>query len=366
MRKVKIVSLILCVAFIALAFSCGSTGGGGGGGSSGGGWEWRTDTDKGNGGTSTITMSDETLEGLPGHVFKGTITKKYEYGFVNVQLYPDDAMMGRLKQAKAISFRVIGNGETMAVKITTSDVKDYAYFEYQFETVAGQPKTVIVPIEYLMQPSWGKMIATSVNLDKAQFIEYQYQGPAAPYEFKLWDFRVHTDKVPTEKDVAPKASVAIKAAPAQAQPIGGELTNVVWNVVDNFEYANGYMIYFADPRLFNGNKITKGDTFTFKFTCTASRDLEAPMRFYLVDHTSAAQYHTELCPQVIPAGSQLKAGVPFSGEITFVTNKSATSNKVDANLMGMETEGKGSKGAKGSGVQKAFTITFSKFEFSKN
>jgi len=362
MKKTQIAALIFCAAFLALVFSCASSAPSGGGGS----WDWKVNGDKDNGGTSTITMSEETLEGVPGHAFKGTITKKYEYGFVNVKLYPDDAMMAKLKQAKALSFRVLGNGEPLAVKITTSDVKDYAYFEYQFETVAGQPQTVIVPIEYLMQPSWGRVVGTSVNLANAQFVEYQYQGPAAPYEFKIWDFRVHTAGIPTEKQVAPKASVAMKAAPPPPQPVGGSFTNVVWNIEDNFQYANGYNVYYADPRLFNGNKISKGDTYTFKFTCTASRDMEAEMRIYLVDHTAAANYHTELCPQVIVPGSKLKAGVPFSAEIKFEVNKNATSAKIDANLIGMETEGKGNKGAKGSGVMKPFTITFSQFVFSKN
>jgi len=223
-----------------------------------------------------------------------------------------------------------------------------------------------------MQPSWGKTIGTSVNTQLAQFIEFQTtrNGSPGPFAFKLWDFKLYTGGEPVLSSAEKKANdKAVKdAAAAEAKmvkPVGGTLTDVVWNVLDNFEYADGYMVYFADPRLFNGNKISKGETYTLKFTCTASRDLEAEMRIYLVDHTPSAQYHTELCPQVIVPGSQLKAGVPFSAEITLTTTKNATSAKVDANLMGMETKGAGSKGSKGSGKLKAFTITFSEFVFTK-
>jgi hypothetical protein len=379
MKKAQIVALIFCAALLALVFSCASSGGASGGGKfatidpSTVKWEWKVNGDEDNGGTSKITMTPETLEGMPGYAFKGNITNKYEYGFVNVKLYPDDATLEKLKTITGFSFKVIGDGDDLAVKITTSDVKDYAYFEYRFPTVKDYPQTIVVPIEHLMQPAWGKAIGNGViNLNNAQFIEYQTtrNGSPGPFEFKLWDFKLHTGGVPALTSAQKKANdQAVKdAAAAEAKivrPVGGSLTNVVWNVEDNFQYAKGYIVYFTDPRLFNGNRIAKGDTYTLKFTCTASRDLEAPMRIYLVDHTAAAQYHTELCPQVIVPGSQLKAGVPFSAEITFTTTKGATSNKVEANLMGMETEGEGSKGAKGSGKQKAFTVTFSEFVFTK-
>jgi len=373
MRKSQMTSLILCGALMALVgsfawakttvFDSKTLK-----------WTWTVNGDEDNGGSSTITMKEEAVsKGVTGYSFAGAITNKYEYGFVNVKLTPDDATLEKLKTCTGFSFKIIGDGDDYAVKITTSDVKDYAYYEYRFPTVKGQPITVVVPVGFLMQPSWGKAIGAAVNTQLAQFVEFQTtrNGSPGPFEFKLYDFKLYTGGVPelsaAEKKANEKAAKDAAAAEAKvAKPVGGTLTDVVWNVVDNFEYANGYMVYFADPRLMNGNKISKGETYTLKFTCTASRDMEAPMRIYLVDHTGAAAYHTELCPQVIVPGSQLKAGVPFSAEITFTTTKGSTSAKLDANLMGMETEGAGSKGAKGSGKLKAFTITFSEFVFTKN
>jgi hypothetical protein len=191
-----------------------------------------------------------------------------------------------------------------------------------------------------------------------------YNGDEGPYNFKVWDIRVHSS-VPTESQIAPKASVAMKAAAPTAGPVGGSFTDIVWNVVDNFEYADGYMIYFADPRIFNGNKIAKGDSYTLKFTATASRDLESEMRIYLVDHL-ASNGHTRLSVEAPLPGSKLKAGVPWSGEVTFNATASATGARPMANAICMETSGAGSKGIKGSGKMKPFTITFSQFEFKKN
>jgi len=336
-------------------------------------WTWAVNGDEDNGGTSTITMKEETIsKGVTGYSFAGAITNKYEYGFVNVKLIPDDATMNILKKCTGFSFKIQGDGDEYAVKITTSDVKDYAYYEYRFPTVKDQPITVVVPIEFLMQPSWGRAIGAKVNTELAQFIEFQTtrNGNPGTFAFKLWDMKLYTDGTPALSAAEKKANDnAVKAAAAAeaklVKPVGCDLTDVVWNMEDNFQYADGYIVYFGDARVFNGNKISKGDTYTLKFTCTASRDMEAEMRIYLVDHTSAANYHTELTPQVIVPGSKLKAGVPFSAEITFNVTKSATGPKVEANLIGMETSGAGKKGVKGSGVQKPFTITFSQFVFAK-
>jgi hypothetical protein len=367
MKKVQMVSLVFYVVSLALIFSCASSGS-----TSEGGWEWNVGTDAGNGGSSTITMSDETLEGVPGYAFKGTITKKYEYGFVNVQLRPDDAMLGQLKQAKAISFRILGNGDKFAVKITTSDVKDYAYFEYQFETVDGQPQTVVVPIEYFMQPSWGQAVAASVNLANADFIEYQYQGPAGPYEFKLWDFRVHTKGVPKEKDLLPKGAAKSTAAAAAAEkPIGGDLSPMEISLVDNFEYGEGYQAVIGDKRLFNGHKIVPGEKYTLKITYTASRDLEDVVNVGLVDTTPAAKYWTALSwkdgddPGMAEL-PQSKKGEKVTATISLTTTATATSTSGLANALVFITKGAGRKGAKGSGVQKAVTLNCTEFVFTKD
>jgi hypothetical protein len=362
MKKAQMVLLVSCAVFFALVFSCGSapsakkTMGG----------EWKVNADEGNGGGSTISMTEETLEGLPGRSFTGKLDKKkYQYGYVNAKLYPTQEVLDEMKQAKSISFRFIGNSEKYIVSIATTDVKDNAWFEYVFETQMNTPKTVIVPIEYFMQPAWGKTIAATVNMNNVTFLQWMYNGDEGPYDFKVWDVRVHSN-VPAEKDIAPKASVAMKAAaPSQAQPVGGSLTGVVWDVVDNFEYADGYMIYFADPRVFNGNKVTKGDSYTLKYTCTASRDLESEMRIYLVDHLASSGHNRLSKEEPIP-GTKLKAGVPYSGEVKFLATASATGVRPMANAICMETSGAGTKGIKGSGKLKPFTITFSQFEFSKD
>jgi len=368
MKKALMVSLVLCAAFMALVFSCASSGGGGGGT-----WEWRTATDSGNGGTSTITMSEETQEGLPAYAFKGNITKVYEYGFVNVQLVPDDATMELLKKATAISFRTIGNGEKFAVKIVTSDVKDYAYFENQYETVDGQPITVIIPIDYLFQPSWGTSIGAKIKLDLAQFIEYQYQGPAGPYEFKLWDFRVHTGKVPTEKDILPKGAAKPAAAAAAEKPIGGDLSAEIKeiNLVDNFEYGDGYQAMLTNKSLFNGHKIVPGETYTLKITYTASRDLEDIVEVGLVDPSSAANYWRSLSWDDAKDIEMVKlpkskAGETVSATIKMTTIASATSAAASCNALTFQTKGAGTKGSKGSGKQKAVKFTVTEFVFTKD
>jgi len=381
MRKVKIVSLVLCAAFIALAFSCGSTGGGGGGGgsSSSGTWVWRVEADESSGGSSTITMKEETQEGLPAYSFTGAITHKYEYGYVDVKVTPDDATMATLKKAKAISFRFMGNGEKAKVKITTSDVKDYAYFLYEFDTVDGKAQTVIVPIEHLMQPSWGKAVGNGIiNLDLAQWVEFEYQGPVGPYAFKIWDLRIHTGKIPAEKDILPKGApkpAAGKAAEAE-NPIGGDLTAEFKEITltDNFQYGDGYQVVLTNKSLFNGHKIVPGEKYTLKITYSASRDLENVVGVGLVDPSAAANYWRTLTfrngseigdPDGMAMIKKTKAGETVSVTLTMTTTAGSTSAAASCNALVFASNGAGKKGTANSGVQKAVTLKVTEFVFTK-
>jgi hypothetical protein len=279
-----------------------------------------------------------------------------------------------LKAAKALSFRILGDGDRYAVKITTSDVTDYAYYEFSFDTVDGQPMTIIVPVEYLMQPSWGKPVGSMVNLDLSQFVEFQTtrNGAPGPYTFKLWDFRVHTDKVPTEKEVAPKGGKAKAAAPAAAKGIGGDLGAFDLKLADNFQYGDNYQGILSDKRLFNGHKIVPGESYTLKITYTASRDLEDILQVGLVDTTPQANYWRSLSWDDNIEGSGMfelpksKAGEKISATIQLDTVAGSTGTSGAANALVFGTVGEGKKGAPNSGVKKAVTLSFSEFVFTEN
>jgi hypothetical protein len=368
MKKLVVFAVFICIA--TLAFAGGKKDAGGPAAS----WDWVVNGDADNGGTSTIEMKEETLEGLPAYSFTGNITNDYEYGFVNVKLYPDTPTLELLKKAKAISFRVLGDGEPYAAKITTSDISDYAYYEYRFDTVEGQPMTIIVPVDYFMQPSWGKPVGSMINLDNAQFVEYQTtrNGSPGPYAFKLWDFRVHTAGIPTEKDVAPKGKVKAAAVPAAPKGIGGDLGALTIKILDNFQYGDGYQGEFADKRMFNGHKIVPGESYTLKITYTASRDLEGVLQVGLVDRTPNAAYWGPLSwdPNDPSTGMaelpQSKAGEKVSATIEFKTIKGATGASGVANSLVFTTAGEGKKGVTNSGVKKPFTLDFTEFVFTEN
>jgi hypothetical protein len=367
MKKITAVLLVLFVAVSVFA-------GGKKDSAPASSWEWLVNGDKDNGGTSTINMTEGTEEGVPAYTFKGNITNKYEYGFVNVKLMPDPATLEQLKKAKAISFRVLGDGEPYAVKITTSDVKDYAYFEYRFDTVEGKPLTIIVPVEHLMQPSWGKAVGNGmINLANAQFIEYQTtrNGSPGPYEFKLWDFRIHTAGVPKESQIKPKGKPAAAAAPAAAKGIGGDLGAFSFDVKDNFLYGDGYQGVFADKRLMNGHKIVPGEKYVLKITYTTSRDLEDDLMVGLVDTTPAANYWRALSwddAKNIPMASipKSKAGEKVSVTIKLATIAQATGVAGVANALVFTTNGEGKKGAAGSGKKGTVTLNFTEFVFTED
>jgi hypothetical protein len=369
MKRAKMAAVVFCGLLLALVFSCASAPP-----PNTSSFDWLVNGDDTNGGTSTITMTEETQEGVPAYSFAGSITNDYEYGFVNVKLYPDDATLEQLKNAKAISFRILGDGDRYAVKITTSDVTDYAYYEYAFDTKDGQPMTIIVPVDYLMQPSWGKPVGSMVNLDLSQFVEFQTtrNGAPGPYAFKLWDFRVHTAGIPTEKQLALKGASKAKAPAAAAKGIGGDLGALDLKLADNFQYDYGYQGVFSDKRLFNGHKIVPGESYTLKITYTASRDLEDIAQVGLVDTTPQANYWRSLSWDDKIEGSGMfelpksKAGETVSATIQLDTLAGSTGTSGLANALVFVTKGEGKHGVQNSGVMKPVTFSFTEFVFTEN
>jgi len=342
-------------------------------------WTWAVNGDEDNKGTSTITMKEEQIsKGVTGYSFSGAITNAYEYGFVNVQLNPDDATLEILKKCTGLSFKVIGDGDPYAVKIVTSDVKDYAYYEYRFDTVKDQPITVVVPIEFLMQPSWGKPVGSAVNTSLAQFVEYQTtrNGNPGTFAFKLWDFKLYTGGAPVLSSAEKKANDnAVKAAAAAeakgGKTVGGDLGAMDLTLADNFEYGDGYQGMVTDKRLFNGHKIVPGEKYTLKITYTASRDLEDVLEVGLVDPSAAANYWRALSwddAKDVKMGQlpKSKAGETVSMTINLVTLATSTSASSATNALVFQTRGEGKKGNKGSGVKKPVTLKFTEFVFTQN
>jgi len=378
MKNKKMTSLILCAAIMMLvgsfawakpvAYDSKTLN-----------WTWTVNGDEDNKGTSTITMKQEEVQkGFPGYSFTGAITNKYEYGFVNVKLTPDAATLDILKKCTGFSFKVMGDGDPYAVKIVTSDIKDFAYYEYRFDTVKDQAITVVVPIEFLMQPSWGQAVGASVNTQLAQFIEYQTTRNGSPgnFSFKLWDFKLYTGGAPVLSSAEKKANDnAVKAAAAAeaktAKTIGGDFGAMDLTLADNFEYGEGYQGLFTDKRLFNGHKIVPGEKYTLKITYTASRDLEDVLEVGLVDTTPAANYWRSLSwddnkDVKMAQLPKSKAGEKVSVTINFTTLASATGTSGAANALAFTTKGEGRKGSKGSGKQKAVTLKFTEFIFTQD
>lgn len=331
-------------------------------------WDWGVGDDSSNGGTSTINMEEISKDGMKAYKFTGSITDDYQYGFVNVQIRPAGDAVDILKTCTAFSFKVRGD-ENYAVKITTTDVIDYCYFETVFETIEGQDKLVIIPIGYLVQPTWGTQKARFSQED-ADFIEFQTtrsNGSPGPFEFELWDLKLYTGGIPTEDTKAKKAA----APAASAKTVGGDLGAMTLKVNDNFQYDEGYQCVFSDKRMMNGHKIVPGEKFVLKITFTTSRDMEEEIQVGLVDTTPQASYWKSLSWDDNIEGTGMfsipacKAGEVISETITFETVNSATGSSGAANALVFITKGEGKKFVQNSGVKKAFTLDVTEFVFSQ-
>jgi hypothetical protein len=158
--------------------------------------EWFAYNDAEDKGSSTavLTSAEEVIDGSTVTVYtiKGNVTTQFQYGFAGWGIEPDEATLNLIKTAKALSFTILGDGKRYAIKFKTSDVKDYAYHEYLFNTEPGEWLTVEVPIGFFMQPSW---TGSPVTLRPGNVVGVEWQTheswrPAA-FEVKFRDFKVY-------------------------------------------------------------------------------------------------------------------------------------------------------------------------------
>ena len=331
--------------------------------------EWMTYNDRGSDGGSSISnlvTKDEEIDGktVKVHHITGNVTTQFQYGFAGWGLDADNATMELYKTAEAFTFYVLGDGKRYTIKFKTSAVADYAYHEYTFETTAGEVQFMEIPMGFFAvgQPAWGapvKFDQTLVTGVEWQTHESWRLNPRNnPFEVKMWDFMIQP---------APASKKAAKpAAPAKTPGVLGAFDLVL---KDNFEYGDGYQGDIRVENLLNGHKLTVGDSFTVKFTYSASRDLEAPLEFGFVDQTPNAQYWRALSWEDgtdMPSLPASKAGEVVSAEFSFTIIKNATAASAGANTFVFTTKGAGRKGAANSGVQKAVTLSFKEFTLTKN
>jgi hypothetical protein len=199
----KVLFSLLCVALCAMFFACASSGGGGGGAAASGSGEpvpgvfkFEPNDDSNDKGTSTIVMTEatETIDGVSvkTYRFKGEVTNKIQYGVVDATLTPDDSTLELLKTAKAISFKILGDGRPYNVEAPISTVTDWGFHRYKIETKAGEVTDVYIEMRMFMQPAW----ASIVRFNQARLTKFRIQsfnaaeGGMGPFEFKVWDVKV--------------------------------------------------------------------------------------------------------------------------------------------------------------------------------
>jgi len=202
----KVCLLAVSVLFSVVILSCGSTGGGKAKAEdkpltptlATGEWMVYNDVESDKGSSSVNLVSKkEVIDGKETvvHHVTGNVTTKFKYGFAGWGLNADEATMNLYKTAKKFSFWILGDGQRYTIKFKTSNVTDYAYFEYSFDTVKGEPLFVEVPIKYFIQPSWGT--STILKTSLATGVEWQThevwrKDPNKnPFEVKMWDFTVY-------------------------------------------------------------------------------------------------------------------------------------------------------------------------------
>jgi hypothetical protein len=161
-------------------------------------WDAYNDNGPPDNGSSTITMTQVTMEGQPAYRFTGNVTTKFQYGFTGWMITPNAATLTALRAMRptsTLSFKVQGDGQRYTVKLRSSRVRDYANHEFHFNTTAGQTQTVTVQVRQFMQPAWGASVGplAPATIDDVSFQTHEVWrkvGEAVPYDITVWDLRI--------------------------------------------------------------------------------------------------------------------------------------------------------------------------------
>jgi len=146
----------------------------------------------------------------------------------------------------------------------------------------------------------------------------------------------------------------------------GDVGKLSLQMQDNFEYGVTYQGTVNNRNLVGGQQIKTGETYDLKVTFTASRDLEDKLMFCLVDQTERAKYWTQLTETTdIYPDRIIKKGETVTFQIKVKTIAQATGTQAQANTLVFMTEGQGTRGRKGSGVLKGFTLEFTELVLTK-
>ena len=103
---------------------------------------------------------------------------------------------------------------------------------------------------------------------------------------------------------------------------------IVITLSDNYPLNHNYQYY--PPVLYN-SKITEGDIFTVTYTFTSNIDFNGWLMIMLLDSTVEADKFDTPLSEVTNIAGNVKANTEYSGLVTIIANKTASSIAVNAN-----------------------------------
>ena len=156
--------------------------------------QWASYDDSASGGSSKITKlaAMEKINGKEalGIAITGSVTTKYQYGFIGVAATPSPETLTFMKTAKGITFMAVGDGQKYRVKVVTSDITDFDTYGKEFTAPTGKAVTVTIPYSALAQEGWG----AKKKFDPAKITQINFQTigqPIASVSFKIIDLEAY-------------------------------------------------------------------------------------------------------------------------------------------------------------------------------
>lgn len=153
--------------------------------------EITVEDDSKDGGKSVVSLAEGTRDGAPSWLFKGQMNAGIQYPYAVLNFVPDAATKERLRNARTIRFKILGDGNRYRMEYRTSLVTDYGYHAFNFQTTAGQVQEIVIQNRQFQQPGWA--VSRSLDARRAEALaiipdDALRGGP--PFELLVWDLRI--------------------------------------------------------------------------------------------------------------------------------------------------------------------------------
>jgi len=152
----------------------------------------QADSSQGGKSTAKVSINKEKIDGIEQNVINLTVTlvkgAEYPWGELGIS----GSIIESAKKASGIRFKVYGDGQPWVFRTLTEETKtDYAFYQYQFNTIKNKVSSIDIPYSSLKQPLWGKQAIFNKSTIEILLFSRNHELGLGSSTIKIFDIELY-------------------------------------------------------------------------------------------------------------------------------------------------------------------------------